>query len=113
MVAENPEKRVGKGTVFVKVEVCKGCAYCIEFCPADCLRFSRNYNAKGYHYPILARPEDCTGCNTCGQFCPDYAIMGMRYRDIDALEAAKNGAKGTADGRLVDDAGVEVPGRKS
>jgi len=90
LVDDSANVRVGKGTVFVKAEICKGCAYCIEFCPADCLRFSRNYNAKGYHYPVLARPELCVGCNTCGQFCPDFAIFGMRYKDIDALKAERD-----------------------
>lgn len=86
--------RVARGTVFVKTEVCKGCAYCIEFCPSDCLRFSRSYNEKGYHFPVLANPDACTGCGLCGLYCPDFAIFGMKFRDIDAL----TGAKSTADG---------------
>jgi 2-oxoglutarate ferredoxin oxidoreductase subunit delta len=94
LILSDDSPRVARGTVFVKAEVCKGCAYCIEFCPADCLRFSRSYNEKGYHFPVLASPDACTGCGLCGLYCPDFAIFGMKYRDIDALaEAGKVGAE--------------------
>ena len=33
----NDGMRGGKGTVFVRVEVCKGCSYCIDFCPTHAL----------------------------------------------------------------------------
>lgn len=81
-------ERKGKGTVFVRVEVCKGCSYCIDFCPTHALDFSRDYNAKGYHFPVLARPEDCTGCDMCGLMCPDFAIFGVRWKDLDARTAS-------------------------
>jgi 2-oxoglutarate ferredoxin oxidoreductase subunit delta len=76
-----PVKR-GKGTVFVKDAICKGCAYCIEFCPSHCIEFSPGFNAKGYHYPVLARPEDCTGCGMCENYCPDFAIRAIRFSDL-------------------------------
>ena len=82
------EARKGKGTVFVRLEICKGCSYCIDFCPPKCLDFSKGFNAKGYHYPDLARPDDCTGCDMCGLYCPDFAIFGMRWKDIDAKAVA-------------------------
>jgi 2-oxoglutarate ferredoxin oxidoreductase subunit delta len=78
----------GKGTVFVSGEICKGCSYCIDFCPTDCLEFSHDFNAKGYHYPVLARPADCTGCDLCGLYCPDFAIFGMRFRDLEKRQGA-------------------------
>jgi len=70
----------GKGTVFVRPEFCKGCAFCIDFCPPRCLAFSREFNSKGYHYPVLVTPEDCTGCDLCGLYCPDFAIFGVRLQ---------------------------------
>ena len=60
--------------------MCKGCSYCIDFCPSECLEFSQDFNLKGYHYPILARPEDCSGCNLCGFYCPDFAIFGLKLK---------------------------------
>jgi 2-oxoglutarate ferredoxin oxidoreductase subunit delta len=81
-MSDAPAKK-GKGTVFVRVEVCKGCSYCIDFCPTHSLEFSRDFNPKGYHYPIMARPEDCTGCDLCGMYCPDFAIFGIRWKDVE------------------------------
>jgi len=88
-MAEDLETRTrGKGTVFVTSEVCKGCAFCIEFCPTHCLDFVRDYNRKGYHYPYLANPAACTGCDLCGLYCPDFAIFGKKYRDLEKKSVA-------------------------
>jgi 2-oxoglutarate/2-oxoacid ferredoxin oxidoreductase subunit alpha len=87
-MADETAQRQGKGTVFVSAEICKGCSYCIDFCPTDCLEFSRDFNAKGYHYPVLARPDDCNGCDMCGLYCPDFAIFGERWQKLDERLAA-------------------------
>ncbi|MBI2840293.1 MAG: 4Fe-4S dicluster domain-containing protein [Acidobacteria bacterium] len=84
MSDDAPSKKA-KGTVFVRKEICKGCSYCIDFCPPHCLAFSDDYNAKGYHYPVLSPAEDCTGCDLCGLYCPDFAIFGVKYEDIEKL----------------------------
>jgi 2-oxoglutarate ferredoxin oxidoreductase subunit delta len=71
-----------KGTVVVINERCKGCSFCVEFCPTKCLDLSGQYNSKGYHPPVLARKDDCTGCDICGMVCPDFAIYGfMKKRE--------------------------------
>lgn len=82
MAAVTPAKQA-RGTVFVRTEVCKGCSYCIDFCPSKCIEFSKDFNAKGYHFPVLTRPEDCSGCDLCGVYCPDFAIFGMRLKDLE------------------------------
>jgi 2-oxoglutarate ferredoxin oxidoreductase subunit delta len=79
-MAETTPKKKGLGSVVVNAERCKGCAFCVEFCPARCLEISEQYNAKGYHPPVLAAPEKCTGCNMCGLFCPDFAIYGFMFK---------------------------------
>ncbi len=68
------------GTVVVNVERCKGCGFCVEFCPTDALSMSATMNAKGYHYPALTAPESCNGCDICGMQCPDFAIYGFILR---------------------------------
>jgi 2-oxoglutarate ferredoxin oxidoreductase subunit delta len=70
------QKKVS-GAVVVTVERCKGCAFCVEFCPSDALKLSDQYNAKGYHPPVLVSKDLCNGCNMCGLLCPDFAIYGF------------------------------------
>jgi 2-oxoglutarate ferredoxin oxidoreductase subunit delta len=70
------------GAVIILAEQCKGCGFCVEFCPTDALELSSQYNAKGYHPPVLALPEACTGCNICGMVCPDFAIFGFMKKKL-------------------------------
>jgi 2-oxoglutarate ferredoxin oxidoreductase subunit delta len=69
-----------KGDVYVNVPRCKGCSFCVEFCPTHVLELSHDYNPKGYHYPVVARAEACNGCDLCGMYCPDFAIFGVRRK---------------------------------
>ena len=78
----------GRGRIFVEPGTCKGCSFCINFCPSHCLEFSKDFNPKGYHYPVLTRPQDCSGCNLCGLYCPDFAIFGVKYADLAKQKAA-------------------------
>jgi 2-oxoglutarate ferredoxin oxidoreductase subunit delta len=59
---------------------CKGCGFCIAFCPPKVLSFSTGYNPQGYHFPELANPDGCTGCDLCGLYCPDFAIHGVMLK---------------------------------
>ncbi len=70
-----------RGVVRINTELCKGCGFCIEFCPAGVLEFSSEFNSKGYHPPRAARPEACTGCDLCGIYCPDFAIFGTLLKE--------------------------------
>jgi len=72
--AKKPRKVFG--LIYVERDRCKGCTFCVEFCPPKCLGMSEDFNAKGYHVPMLTAPDDCTGCNLCGLYCPDFAIYG-------------------------------------
>ena len=75
-----PAKSGPKGDVHVDLGRCKGCGFCVEFCPTHVLEMSHEYNPKGYHYPAVVRLEACSGCDLCGMFCPDFAIFGVRRR---------------------------------
>ena len=55
-------------------ERCKGCGYCIEFCPKKSLNQSDDINSKGYHLVSMEDGDKCTGCNICTMVCPDFAI---------------------------------------
>ena len=66
--------RVPHGDIQVLVERCKGCGWCVEFCPRDVLEVSDEINSKGYHPPRAVRPEACVSCGLCELLCPEFAI---------------------------------------
>lgn len=66
--------RVPHGEIHVLVERCKGCGWCVEFCPRDVLEVSDEINSKGYHPPRTVRPEVCVSCGLCELLCPEFAI---------------------------------------
>lgn len=65
-----------RGQVHVIPERCKGCDFCIEFCPKDVLEESEGINAKGYHYPVVVagKADECAHCEFCTLVCPEFAI---------------------------------------
>ena len=67
-----------KGSVIIVVERCKGCGFCVEFCPTKVLELSSAFNSKGYHPPHVIAAEKCSGCDLCGMYCPDFAIFGHK-----------------------------------
>jgi len=75
-----------RGRVEIDEALCKGCGFCIEFCPRDVLGWSEGFNGKGYHPPKVVAPERCTGCGLCGMYCPDFAIHGYRIDGADAAQ---------------------------
>ncbi|MCX5859966.1 MAG: 4Fe-4S binding protein [Proteobacteria bacterium] len=67
-----------RGKVHTVVERCKGCGFCIEFCPLKALRVSGTMNRGGFHFPEIVTPDKCSGCNMCGMVCPDFAIWSEK-----------------------------------
>ena len=54
---------------------CKGCGYCIEFCPTDVLEASGEFNEKGYYPPRVRKEGLCVNCSFCETICPEFAIF--------------------------------------
>lgn len=65
------------GDVVVIDERCKGCGFCVEYCPREVLVLSDTFNRKGYHPPRVARPGQCVNCNLCEMLCPEFAIFSF------------------------------------
>lgn len=68
------EYQIPTGTVHVITDRCKGCNFCIEFCPNKVLAASDEFNSKGYHPPRIANQENCVACELCQLICPEFAI---------------------------------------
>ena len=66
---------VPTGRISIIQARCKGCKFCVEFCPRKVLEVSKGYNEKGYHPPEVVRQQDCIACGFCELVCPDFAIF--------------------------------------
>lgn len=60
--------------IHIDKERCKGCGYCVEFCPRDVLKMSNGLNPKGYPLPVVDDEARCLACGYCEAICPDFAI---------------------------------------
>ncbi len=79
---ETKKAKGPRGVVILSTELCKGCGFCIEFCPSGVLEFSTEFNSKGYHPPCVVNADACTGCGLCGMYCPDFAIFGIIKKEV-------------------------------
>lgn len=61
--------------VIIDEQRCRGCGYCVQFCPRGCLDIERGkYNQLGYKVPVFANAERCNTCGLCYRVCPHWAI---------------------------------------
>ena len=88
---DSAEVRPGRGIVYIVEERCKGCGYCIVYCPTQVLKVSEAFNGKGYHYPEVVS-DGCLNCHYCERLCPEFAIFS---REEEAAEAAPSKRTGT------------------
>jgi 2-oxoglutarate ferredoxin oxidoreductase subunit delta len=82
MISQTPAVQA---RVFIRVERCKGCAFCVEFCPQQVLKLSTDFNPKGFHFPVVVK-STCINCSLCVSLCPDYAIYS---KSVGARPAAQ------------------------
>ena len=67
--------KVPRGELCILVNRCKGCMFCVEYCPRDTLQMSADFNVKGYHYPEVTEGQTCVNCGLCEMLCPEFAIF--------------------------------------
>jgi 2-oxoglutarate ferredoxin oxidoreductase subunit delta len=64
-----------QGVIHINKDRCKGCEFCVEYCPKDVLEMSGEFNIKGYHPPFVKNENDCVYCQLCEIICPEFAIF--------------------------------------
>ncbi|MFW6137329.1 MAG: 4Fe-4S dicluster domain-containing protein [Candidatus Aminicenantaceae bacterium] len=71
------------GEIHIEIDRCKGCGFCVEYCPRDVLEMSEEFNVKGYHPPLVKNESDCCYCQLCETICPEFAIFVTVKKEDD------------------------------
>lgn len=73
--------KVAHGDIHIIKERCKGCGFCVEYCPKDVLELAEEFNQKGYHPPVAVNPDACVECHLCEMLCPEFAIYVVLHEE--------------------------------
>ena len=61
--------------VSIDKEKCKGCQYCVLYCPHKCIEMSKELNKHGVNYAVFVKKQACTQCGICQMVCPDTCVV--------------------------------------
>jgi 2-oxoglutarate ferredoxin oxidoreductase subunit delta len=76
-----------KAEIHIIKDQCKGCGYCISFCPKKVLEESEEINARGVHPPKVVDESQCILCSFCSAVCPDFAIFVVERKGKEENKA--------------------------
>jgi len=79
---------IPRGEIHLVKERCKGCGFCVEYCPRNVLEQSDEFNSKGYYLPVVQRASDCVHCRLCEILCPEFALFVTLKDDLSAARTA-------------------------
>ena len=71
---DQAEKATEPGKILISKERCKGCEYCVDFCPRGVLMMTDELNPKGYALVAAVKEDLCLSCGLCAMLCPEFAI---------------------------------------
>ena len=75
--------KIPHGELHIIKERCKGCGFCVTYCPKNVLEMSDEFNSKGYHPPRVIDENQCVNCDLCEMICPEFAIFSVRKEEPD------------------------------
>lgn len=84
---DSDQVKIPHGVVHIIVDRCKGCGFCVEYCPKDVLVMADEFNRKGYHPPKVIKEGECVNCRLCEMICPDFAIFSTAVPEEARAEA--------------------------
>jgi 2-oxoglutarate ferredoxin oxidoreductase subunit delta len=79
-----------KGKIHIEKDRCKGCGFCVEYCPHNVLELSEEFNVKGYHPPRVVDEDACLYCQLCETICPEYAIFVTLKEEEEESEKSES-----------------------
>ena len=62
------------GYIFIDRERCKGCGFCVEYCPLEVLKMGSELSSKGYQLAVVEAGSKCLACGFCELICPEFAV---------------------------------------
>jgi len=71
---DHVEQAITPGQVNIDKERCKGCGFCVDFCPRAVIRMSSELSSKGYNLAEVEDGDKCLACGFCEAVCPEFAI---------------------------------------
>lgn len=83
----NNGMRTPCGEIHIVKDRCKGCGFCVTYCPMDVLEMSKEFNVKSYHFPEVKNIENCICCGLCEMLCPDFVIWSVVKEEKEVVEA--------------------------
>ena len=88
-------ERIGvpRGELCIVTDWCKGCGFCVEYCPKEVLGHVGGVQPKGYHPPEVVKPAR-RQLQPCEMICPDFAIFTVSWTEsAGGQDSGTEGAK--------------------